>query len=373
MAEGSGGMKAALRPLGAGLLGGGVAMAATTSGTPQVIGGVLALVGAGLVFAGGDAAPAPPPPPPPAPPPPALPPIPQPGAAPAGLAFGGAAQAGSSADFARADHVHALPALPPPAPLPAAGGDATGALGSLRVTGLQGQRVADAAPQDGQVLTYSAGAWSARALPVVPPPPPPVAAPVLPAPGGDLSGALDAARVVALHGVPLGGSAPAAGQVLGFDGAAWTAVDLPPPPVLPPPPPPAAAGDFVGRGEKLLRIVAAGELELKLHNGTVNVSTASGYGGLRAVVATPGSSRHEYLLVVQAADGANPAQDAYSVQLTPMRPTGSATVFTAGVQGAAINDGNGAVRFTAALSSPADLADGAHVLRVAVLLLRFAA
>jgi hypothetical protein len=183
-----------------------------------------------------------------------------------------------------------------------------------------------------------------------------------------LAGDLAHARVTSLQGVALQAGGAAAGQVLTFDGSAWKPGHLPAPP---PPPPPMAAGDFVGRGDKPLRVVAAGELELRLNNGVAHVAAVSSYGGLRAVAATRGTTNNEFLLVVQAADGPNPAQDAYLVQLTPVRATGSSTVFGASVQGGLINDSAGAVRFTAVLASAASLADGAFTLRLAVLVSRF--
>ncbi len=277
MDSGSGGLKSALRPLGAALLGAGVALGASGAGSMSVA-AVLAVVGVGLVFAGGGGAPvappappplppAPPPPPPPTPPPPpplpppplALPPIPQPGSAVVPAAFGGAASAGVSADYARADHSHGLPALPPAPPLP--------------------------------------------------PPPPPLVLPPL---------------------------------------------------------------DFVARGVQALRIVAAGEVELKLHNGTVALATPSSYGGLGTVSATRGASEREFVLVLRAADGSNADGDAYLLQLTPMRVSGGGTVFNAVAQGSVINDSKGSVRFAAVLAAPVSLADGAHQLRVAVTLMRFA-
>ena len=78
--------------------------------------------------------------------------------------FGQTAVVGTSAAYARADHRHGTPALPVP------GGDATGSIAAMTVTGLRGRQVAVTAPTAGDVLTFDAAlnAWR--------PAPPPSAA-----------------------------------------------------------------------------------------------------------------------------------------------------------------------------------------------------
>jgi hypothetical protein len=348
MSTDTSGLKSALRPLGAALLGGAIVVFFFPGG-PLVAAGVLAVVGLALIAVGGAGGAAP-----------AAPPVPQPGdSVSSATSFGVAVQPGVDSRYARADHSHGTPELPSP---PELGGDVTGAIDALRVARLQGVPLEATGAASGAVLGFDGALWRPQVLPSPPAPP------SLPTPGGDLAGDLGAARVASRQGVALeaGGAAP--GQVLGFDGSAWRPRSLPPPPPPPLPPP----SDFVGRGEKALRIVAAGEFELRLNNGVATIGQASGYGGLHAVTAMRGAADNEFLVVVQAADGPNTTHDAYTVQLTAVRATGSSTVFAASLQGGVINDGSGAVRFTAVLDSPARLTDGQITLRVGVLVARFA-
>jgi hypothetical protein len=147
---------------------------------------------------------------------------------PAALTFGGEADPGSAAAYARADHVHPVPELPP---LPELEGDATGALDKTQVVALRGRALADIEPRDGQALVFNrrGGGWAPGAVSATIPPF-----------GGDLGGNIGSEFVARLRGVPLAATAPGPGQVLGFDGSSWTPILLPPP-VIPPP-----GGDLTG-------------------------------------------------------------------------------------------------------------------------------
>ena len=126
--------------------------------------------------------------------------------------------------------------------LPAAGGDLSGSLSTPTVARMQGRAISSSAPSSGQVLTWSGTQWAPQA---------PtggvlsvfgrtgavtaqsgdylfnqiggtIAAPQLPAAGGDVSGTLNAATVTRLQSRAISAAAPASGQVLGWDGTQWT-------------------------------------------------------------------------------------------------------------------------------------------------------
>ncbi len=73
--------------------------------------------------------------------------------------YGLAAAVGSATAYSRADHTHGTP------PLPAVGGDATGIVNNISVTGLRGKQIDATPPLHGQVLTFegdgTAGVWRA--------------------------------------------------------------------------------------------------------------------------------------------------------------------------------------------------------------------
>lgn len=71
--------------------------------------------------------------------------------------FGDQPVAGNSTEYARADHRHGASALPD------TGGDLTGAIDKAIISHLQGQPVKAKEPTEGQVLTFSDGAWRAAA------------------------------------------------------------------------------------------------------------------------------------------------------------------------------------------------------------------
>jgi hypothetical protein len=131
--------------------------------------------------------------------------------------FGAAASAGTSTDVSRADHTHGSPPDPIPAHRADASahtlaGDVTGATGSSKVTGLQGRGVDAAAPADGDLLGFNTGSWR----PVKPP-----AGGGTTTLAGDVTGPAGTTRVVRLQNQPLNATPPTNGQVLTFSGGAW--------------------------------------------------------------------------------------------------------------------------------------------------------
>jgi hypothetical protein len=131
--------------------------------------------------------------------------------------FGAAASAGTSTDVSRADHTHGSPPDPIPAHKTDAdahtlAGDVTGATGSSKVTGLQGRGVDAAAPVDGDLLGFNTGSWR----PVKPP-----SGGGTTTLAGDVTGPSGTTRVVRLQNQPLNATPPANGQVLTFSGGAW--------------------------------------------------------------------------------------------------------------------------------------------------------
>ena len=99
------------------------------------------------------------------------------------------------------------------------------------------------APQDGEVLTFSAGQWVATDVPLPP------AGGASGAAGGDLEGTYPDPSVVALRGRPVSTTLPgAAGEVLTWSGAEWAPSAPPPPPDVGPVirPGDAAGGDLAG-------------------------------------------------------------------------------------------------------------------------------
>jgi hypothetical protein len=120
-----------------------------------------------------------------------------------------------------------IPANVPAAAVPPAGGDATGTLPALTVVRLQGRNVSAAAPAATQVLTWDGAQWV----------PAPVA---IPSAAGDVTGNVGNLRVVRLQGRDMPNVAPAASQVLTWNGTGWVPANLPPPAI------PPAAGDATG-------------------------------------------------------------------------------------------------------------------------------
>jgi hypothetical protein len=130
------------------------------------------------------------------------------------------------------------------------GGDLTGTVGAATVAALQGNSVASATPESGQVLQWDGAAWSPATLATL--------TPLLPDPqgtygsstfipvitvdqygratgmsttaidvsgeavGGDLTGTVGAATVKAIRGTAVSTTPPTNGQVLSFNGTAWT-------------------------------------------------------------------------------------------------------------------------------------------------------
>jgi len=91
------------------------------------------------------------------------------------------------------------------------GGDISGTLSSVTVSGIQNHFVAPIAPADGQVLVYSAAtaSWAPKAISAVSSPPL----------GGDISGTLSSVTVSGIQNHFVAPIAPADGQVLVYSGA----------------------------------------------------------------------------------------------------------------------------------------------------------
>lgn len=130
------------------------------------------------------------------------------------------------------------------------GGDLTGTIGAATVAALQGNSVASTAPAGGQVLQWDGAAWSPATLatltPLVPDPTGTYGSSTLipvvtvdnygrttsvsttaldvsgETVGGDLSGTVGSATVEALQGTAVASTAPTNGQVLSYNGTAWT-------------------------------------------------------------------------------------------------------------------------------------------------------
>lgn len=94
--------------------------------------------------------------------------------------------------------------------------DLSGTHPNATVIRIQGRDVADADPDDGDVLTWVEvdGEWAPAALPAVEPP-------VLPPGEGDVGGTYPDLDVVGLRNRPIAAAAPSTGQVLTWSGTAW--------------------------------------------------------------------------------------------------------------------------------------------------------
>ncbi len=179
--------------------------------------------------------------------------------APSRVSLGGNSAPGTGAAYARADHVHGMDTLP------AAGGDASGPLVSLSVTGLRGRTIDAKEPLEGQTLVYR----EARKTWV---PTTPAGGPSVPPPlGGDLSGTVGDALIQRLQKVPVNAATPKPGDVLTFDGAAWI---------------PRKGGGSSGA----IELVAAGFIKLEVKAGDGAASSA-------AVVSSAGDDSAQLLLV----------------------------------------------------------------------------
>lgn len=177
-------------------------------------------------------------------------------------AFAQAQSAGVSLHYARADHTHGTP------PKPVLGGDASGVFDANTVDKIKGVPVlaANAATDNGKVLTLDGGTWKAKSLPA-PPPPSPLAM------TGDVSGFTNASTVDKIKGVQvLAANATAdEGKVLTLEGGVWK-----PKPATGA----ATAGQFVARGEPGLKYEIAAAAYVLF--GTARVTTIeSRYGDIR--------------------------------------------------------------------------------------------
>jgi hypothetical protein len=115
-----------------------------------------------------------------------------------------------------------VPAVNAIKPGDAAGGDLSATYPNPTVARIQTRAVSNAAPNAGQVLTWSGTQWAPNNLPV-----PPAAIKPGDAAGGDLAGTYPNPTVAKLQTRAVSNSAPAAGQALAWDGTQWTPTDLP--------------------------------------------------------------------------------------------------------------------------------------------------
>lgn len=120
-----------------------------------------------------------------------------------------------------------------------AGGDLTGNYPNPAVAGLRGRAVNAAAPNANQVLTWDGAQWSPANVPAVNAIKPGDAA------GGDLSATYPNPTVAKIQTRAVSNAAPNAGQVLTWSGTQWTPTDLPAPPAAIKPGD-AAGGDLSG-------------------------------------------------------------------------------------------------------------------------------
>jgi hypothetical protein len=93
----------------------------------------------------------------------------------------------------------------------ALGGDLSGVFSSANVVKLLGRALSTIVPTPGQVLGWDGSAWS----------PTTIAAATLPPAGGDLSGSLGNATVVRLQGRSVSATQPGVGQLLEWNGTSW--------------------------------------------------------------------------------------------------------------------------------------------------------
>lgn len=189
--------------------------------------------------------------------------------------------------------------------LPALGGDVTGALGTNTVARLQGRDMSAALPASGDSLLFNGTAWApGRASVVIPPF------------GGDLTGAHGSEKLAKLQGNEVAAAAPNANDVLRFVGGKWVSAALP-----------ASAADFVGRTAGVYEIVAAGEMQFDLRNGVASPSARSSYGGLRPVDGAMGDSRSHAVAGFTAKVPSAEKIPFYGVKLTAIWTEGSKLEF----------------------------------------------
>lgn len=247
------------------------------------------------------------------------------------LAFGLAPAPGASAAYARADHQHGTPTLPDLA------GDVSGAPGANQVDSLQGHALEAPEPKLGDFLVFAKleaarrpgalrreTAWQPRSvvLPTAATTAPTTVAfgatadpgtstayaradhrhgaAALPATGGDLDGAIDAATITHLQRQPVEAKEPSEGQVLTFTEGAWR---------------PAAGG---AGAAPLIEPVAAGVLQLEVRAGQGTVSVVQSSGPTKADVAGLGDTQAELAVDVAAIPDAEGRRRGFVLKLTPV-------------------------------------------------------
>ena len=184
---------------------------------------------------------------------------------------------------------------PPTGP---ASGDLGGTYPGPQVVGLQGVAVSAVAPTAGQFLGYNGVSWvgTTVAIPSTLPPSGPAS--------GDLSGSYPGPLVDGLQGRPLAATAPAAGEVLGWDGAQWEPTAFALGGVEPATPATVPLRTAVGGLRANALTADVGDLAVGF---TTAVPAAPGFGGSVAITAQDANTNGEGgFLEVFLGDAASP-------------------------------------------------------------------
>ncbi len=233
--------------------------------------------------------------------------------------------------------------------LPALGGDVTGALGTNTVARLQGREVSATPPTSGDSLLYNGTAWApGRATVAIPPF------------GGDLTGAIGSEKLAKLQGKEVDAATPNANDVLRFVGSKWVPAPLP-----------AAAADFVGRTAGVYEIVAAGEIQVDLSNGAASPSALTSYGGLSPVDGGMGDTRSHAVVGFTAKVPKAEKIPFYVVKLTAIWIEGSKLEFRLYLLETVKASGD-TIGFKVMISADSPIGDGEFRFRFQVEVSRFA-